>query len=65
MLQLSIYTYNLYFIHFYVKIKILSLLIIQKKIELYKTNFEIENKNGKYLIIYIELFNTIKFQKYK
>lgn len=65
MLQLSIYTYNLYFIHFYVKIEILSFLIIQKKIELYKTNFEIENKNGKYLIIYIELFNTIKFQKYK
>lgn len=68
MLQLSIYTYNLYCIHFYVKIEILSFLIIQKKIELYKTNFEIENKkwkNGKYLIIYIELFNTIKFQKYK
>lgn len=63
-----IYIYNLYCIHFYVKIEILSFLIIQKKIELYKTNFKIENKkwkNGKYLIIYIELFNTIKFQKYK
>lgn len=43
-IYIYIYTYNLYCIHFYVKIEILSFLIIQKKIELYKTNFEIENK---------------------
>lgn len=43
-IYIYIYTYNLYCIHFYVKIEILSFLIIQKKIELYETNFEIENK---------------------
>lgn len=48
---------NNQFLFFYIKIEILSFLMIQKKnIELYKTNFEIKKW---------KLSNIIIFQKYK